>query len=148
MSLIEKINTEIKSAMKARNQADLRGLRSIKAALLLLQTESGDHNINEEKELALLKRLVKQRKDSIETYEKNGRNDLANAEREELDVIQKFLPKQMSMEELKIELSKMIDELGVQSMKDLGKIMPKAMQKFGAASDGKTISSAIKELLG
>jgi len=147
MSLVEKINADIKSAMKAKNKSELRGLRSIKAAILLLQTKTANKNINEHEEIKLLQKLAKQRKDSIETYEKSNRADLANDEKEELEVIQKYLPKQLNKDELKSELEKMVNELEIKSLKDIGKIMPMAMKKLGAVSDGRTISLIIKEIM-
>lgn len=147
MSLTETINNDIKEAMKAKDQAALRGLRSIKSALLLLSTEKGGGDVTEDAELKALQKLAKQRKDSIEIYEQQNREDLAEAEREELAIIERFLPKQMSEEEVKAILEKIIADTGASSPADTGKVMPLAMKEMAGKADGKMISTVLRSLL-
>lgn len=148
MSLEQKIMAELKTAMLAKDEAGLRSLRAIKAAILLVKTsEGGGGEIKEEDEIKLLQKLVKQRKDSLEIFEQQNRADLAQKEKEEITVIEKFLPKQLSTEELKEELNKIIAEVGASSPADLGKVMGIASKKFAGKADGKTISALVKELL-
>jgi uncharacterized protein len=148
MSLEQKVMTELKTAMLAKDEAGLRSLRAIKAAILLVKTsEGGAGELKEEDEVKLLQKLVKQRKDSLEIFEQQNRPDLAQKEKEEIAVIEKFLPQQLSPEELKAELSQIITEVGATSPADLGKVMGVASKKFAGRADGKTISSLTKELL-
>ena len=148
MNLEQKIMAELKTAMLAKDEAGLRSLRAIKAAILLVKTsEGGGGELKEEDEIKLLQKLVKQRKDSLEIFEQQNRADLAQKEKEEIAVIEKFLPKQLSAEELKEELSKIIAEVGASSPADLGKVMGIASKKFAGKADGKTISALVKELL-
>ena len=149
MSLSDKINAAIKEAMKAKDQAALRGLRAVKSAILLEMTKEGAGNgLSEETEIKLLQKMVKQRKDSIEIFEKQERADLAIKEKEDVATIEAFLPEQMSEEELTNALKEIIAETGAESMKDMGKIMGMASQRFAGKADGKTISSIVKTLLG
>ena len=147
MSLESKIATDLKEAMKAKDQVALRGIRAIKAALILLKTDGSGQEITEEKEIKLLQKLVKQRKDSLEIYEKQNREDLAVIEREEIGVIEKYLPEAMSPEELKSALQKIVSDTGASSMKDMGKVMGMANAQFAGKADGKTIAAMVKELL-
>ena len=148
MNLEQKIMAEMKEAMKAKNEAQLRGLRAIKAEIIKAKVEPGaGGEISAEKEISMLQKMVKQRKDSLEIYEKQNREDLAVKEREELEVIEKFLPAQMSEEELKKELQQIITETGASSPADMGKVMGMASKKLAGRADGKTISAAVKELL-
>jgi uncharacterized protein YqeY len=148
MSLEQKIMTELKTAMLAKDEAGLRSLRAIKAAILLVKTaEGGGGEIKEEDEVKLLQKLVKQRKDSLEIFQQQNRTDLAKKEEEEIAVIEKFLPKQLSAEELKEGLVKIISEVGASSPADLGKVMGIASKQFAGKADGKTISALVKELL-
>src|SRR5437762_4900117 len=113
MSLEQKIMADLKTAMLARSEKDLRGLRAIKAAILLAKTSEGaGGELKEDDEIKLLQKLVKQRKDSLEIYQQQNRTDLAQKEQEEIEVIKKFLPQQMSADELKVALSKIISEVG------------------------------------
>ena len=138
----------MKDAMKSKNEALLRGLRAIKAEIIKAKVEPGaGGEISSEKEISMLQKMVKQRKDSLEIYEKQNREDLAVKEREELKVIEKFLPAQMSAEELKKELQQIIAETGASSPADMGKVMGVASKKFAGRADGKTISATVKELL-
>ena len=148
MSLEQKIMTELKTAMLAKDEKALRSLRAVKAAILLAKTsEGGGGELKEEDEIKLLQKLVKQRKDSLEIFTQQNRADLAQKEKEEIDVIEKFLPKQMSPDELKAELKLIIAEVGASSPADMGKIMGAATKKFAGKADGKTISALVKELL-
>ncbi len=147
MSLNDKITADLKAAMKAKDQVALRSIRAIKAALLLLKTDGSGEEVTEEKEIKLLQKLVKQRKDSLEIYEKQDREDLASVEREEIPWIEKYLPEAMSPEELKTAITKIVADTGASSMKDMGKVMGMANAQFAGKADGKTIASLVKELL-
>jgi uncharacterized protein YqeY len=148
MSLEQKIMTELKAAMLAKDEAALRSLRAVKAAILLAKTSEGNvGELREEDEIKLLQKLVKQRKDSLEIYQQQNRADLAKKEEEEIVIIEKFLPKQMSAEELKIEISKIIEDTGAASPADMGRVMGLATKKLAGQADGKTISAMVKELL-
>jgi len=147
MSLEQKINNDLKEAMKAKDQVRLRGIRAVKSAIMLLKTDGSGKEIDEATEIKLLQKLIKQRKDSLEIFEKQNREDLAVKEREEIEVIEKYLPEQMSAEELESALKEIINQTGATSMKDMGKIMGMASQKFAGKADGKTISGLVKKLL-
>lgn len=148
MGLEQKIMTELKTAMLAKDEAGLRSLRAIKAAILLVKTsEGGSGELKEEDEIKLLQKLVKQRKDSLEIFQQQNRPDLAKKEEEEIAVIEKFLPKQLSADELKEALAKIIADTGANSSADLGKVMGIATKQFAGKADGKTISSLVKEML-
>lgn len=145
MSLSEKVMTAIKEAMKAKDQNTLAALRAIKSELLLMQT-SGEAN-TPDAEVKMLQKLVKQRKESAELYEKQNRMDLADPEIFQADIIAQFLPKQLSDEELTRELRSIIEEMGITEMADMGKVMGAASLKLSGKADGKTISLKVKELL-
>lgn len=148
MNLEQKIMTELKTAMLAKDEKSLRSLRAIKAAILLAKTaEGGSGELKEEDEIKLLQKLVKQRKDSLEIFRQQNRADLAQKEEEEIEVIEKFLPQQLSTDELKSELMAIIAETGASSPADMGKVMGVATKKLGGKADGKTISGIVKELL-
>lgn len=148
MSLEQKIMGELKTAMLAKDEAALRSLRAVKAAILLAKTaEGGKGELQEEDEVKLLQKLVKQRKDSLEIFKQQNRNDLAQKEEEEINVIEKFLPKQLTEDEVREMLSDIIKEVGASSPADMGKVMGVATKKMAGKADGKTISSLIKELL-
>jgi uncharacterized protein YqeY len=148
MSLEQKIMTELKAAMLAKDEAALRSLREVKAAILLAKTAEGaSGELKEEEEIKLLQKLVKQRKDSLEIFQQQNRADLAKKEEEEIAIISKFLPKQMSADEIKAELVKIIAAVGAVSPADMGKVMGVATKQFAGMADGKTISGLVKELL-
>ena len=148
MNLEQKIMSELKTAMLAKDEAALRSLRAVKAAILLAKTsEGGSGELKDEDEIKLLQKLVKQRKDSLEIFEQQKREDLAKKEREEIAVIEKFLPQQMSAEEIKTELAKIIASTGASSPADMGKVMGAATKQLAGKADGKTISALVKELL-
>lgn len=148
MSLEQSIMTELKEAMKAKDEAGLRSLRAIKAEIIKAKTEPGANGeISADGELKLLQKLVKQRKDSLDIYQQQNRPDLAIKEEEEIAVIEKFLPKQLSEAELKEALTGIIASTGAASVADLGKVMGVATKQLAGKADGKAISAAVKELL-
>ena len=140
--------TALKEAMKAKDQAALRSIRAIKAAILIQKTDGSGASLDEAGEIKLLQKLVKQRKDSLEIYEKQNRPDLAATEREEIAVIERFLPEQMDGAELEAVLKSIIEKTGANSMKDMGKVMGMASKQLAGRADGKTISTVVKRLLG
>ena len=149
MALEEQIMAEMKDAMKSKNEAVLRSLRAIKAEIIKAKTDPGaGGTVDEATEQKFLQKMMKQRRDSLEIFEKQGREDLAIKEKEEMAVIEKFLPKQMSEAEIKEAVSKIIAETGATSSSDMGKIMGAASKQLAGKADGKTISTIVKELLG
>jgi len=148
MSLEQKVMTDLKIAMLAKDEKSLRSLRAIKAAIINLKTSEGfSGEIKEDDEIKLLQKLVKQRKESLEIYEKQNRDDLAEKEKEEIGVIEKFLPKQLSEEELKEVVASIIKETGATSPADMGKVMGMANKQLGGKADGKAIAAMVKEIL-
>ena len=148
MSLELQVMAEMKDAMKAKAEATLRGLRAIKAEIIKAKTEPGAHGeISAETEQKMLQKMMKQRKDSLEIYQQQNREDLAQKELDEIAVIEKFMPKQMSEAELKEAVAKIITEVGASSAADMGKVMGAATKQLAGKSDGKTISAVVKELL-
>jgi uncharacterized protein YqeY len=148
MNLEIQIMAEMKDAMKSKNEAGLRGLRAIKAEIIKAKTDPGANGvITEEGELKLLQKLVKQRKDSLEIFTQQNRADLAVKEQEEIAIIEKFLPKQMSEAELTESLKAIIAQVGAVSAADLGKVMGVASKQLAGKADGKAISAAVKQLL-
>jgi uncharacterized protein YqeY len=148
MSLEQQVMAEMKDAMKSKNEAVLRSLRAIKAEIIKAKTDPGANGeISEETEQKFLQKMMKQRKDSLEIFEKQGREDLAVKEREEIAVIEKFLPKQLDAAELKEIVAKIITEVGASSPADMGKVMGVASKQLAGKADGKTISAVVKDLL-
>lgn len=147
MKLEEKIMSDLKAAMKAKDQAALRSIRAIKSAILLQKTDGSHKEMTPEMEVKMLQKLVKQRKDSLEIYEKEGREDLAQTEREEIEVIERYLPEQLSPEALEEEVRKIIEQTGASSMTDMGKVMGMASKQMAGRADGKAISEVVKRLL-
>lgn len=148
MSLEQKIMAELKTAMLAKDEKSVRSLRAIKAAIILAKTAEGaGGEISEDVENKLLQKLVKQRKDSLDIFRQQNRADLAQKEEEEIEVIEKFLPKQIGQDELKAILQKIITEVGAASPADMGKVMGVATKQLAGQADGKAISAAVKELL-
>ena len=138
----------MKDAMKSKDEKSLRGLRAIKAAIILAKTAEGaGGKLTEADEVKLLQKLVKQRKDSLEIYQKQNRQDLAQKELEEIGVIEQFLPKQLSGDELKKIIADIIQQTGASSPADMGKVMGVANKQLAGKADGKTISTVVKELL-
>ncbi len=148
MALEQKIMAELKTAMLNKDEAALRSLRAVKAAILLAKTSEGaGGELKEDDEMKLLQKLVKQRKDSLEIFQQQNRADLAKKEEEEIAVIEKFLPKQMSADEIKAALTTIIAETGASSPADMGKVMGAATKQLAGKADGKTISALVRELL-
>ena len=148
MSLEQQVMTEMKEAMKSKNEGLLRSLRAIKAEIIKAKTEPGaGGEINEATEQKFLQKMMKQRKDSLEIFEKQGRADLAEKEQEEMAVIEKFLPKQLSEAEIKDAVASIITSTGASTPGDMGKVMGVASKQLAGLADGKTISNIVKELL-
>lgn len=148
MSLQDKVMEAMKAAMKSKDTQSLEALRSVKSALLLAQTETGSkQEISEEEEIKILQKQVKQRKDSAAIYKEQGREDLAESELLQAKVIEQFLPKQLSVEEVSKIVDEIITETGASSMADMGKVMGIASGKLAGKADGKTISTVVKSRL-
>lgn len=148
MSLEERINADLKTAMLAKDQAAMRGIRAVKAAILLAKTEKGATEVlSAEREIQILQKLIKQRKESIEIYEQQKRDDLAVTEKEEVAVIEKYLPAQMSEAEVRENLQRIIQETGATSAKEMGKVMGAASKFFAGKADNKMVAELVKQLL-
>lgn len=147
MSLELTINEAIKTAMREKDKVALDSLRAVKSQILLLKTEAKGADVSAEQEIAILQRMIKQRKDSYEQFVAQNRNDLAEVELAQMKVIEQFLPAQLSAEELETEIKKIITEVGAESLKDLGKVMGTASKALAGKSDGKSISEMVKKLL-
>lgn len=148
MSLENTINTDIKSAMMAREKDKLEALRAIKAAILLAKTQKGSEGgVSEEEELKILQKLVKQRQESFDIYKGQGRDDMANEELAQLEVIKKYLPEAMSEEEVKAVIQSIIKKTGASSMKDMGKVMGMASKQLAGKADNKSVAGMIKTML-
>lgn len=148
MSLKASVESEIKKAMLAKDKDRLRALRAIKSLILLEETKGGAaEQLSEEEELKLLTKAAKQRKDSADIYKQQNREDLYAVEMAELDIINEFLPKQLSEDELEAELKKIIAETGAEGPKDMGKVMGAATKALAGKADGKAISTKVKSLL-
>ncbi len=148
MSLKQQIDSDIKSAMLAKNKEELMALRSIKSLILLAETEKGvTAEISSEAEIKLLMKAAKQRKESAEIFQKEGRDELAQKELLELEVIGRYLPKQLSEEEITGEVKKIIEQVGAKGPQDMGKVMGTANRQLAGKADGKMISEIVKKLL-
>lgn len=148
MSLEQEIMTRLKEAMKSKDEDGLRSLRAIKAEIIKAKTEAGSGGvITEDGEIKLLQKMAKQRKDSLEIFEQQGRSDLAAKEKAELEVIGQFLPEQLSEEKLKAIIQEIIKETGATSPADMGKVMGAATKRLAGKADGKAISTQVKALL-
>lgn len=148
MTLYDTINDEIKRAMLAKDRIRLETLRGIKKEMLEAKTAKGaPAELTEEAIIAILQRMIKQRKDSAEIYTSSGRDELAENEVEQLNVIREFLPKQLSEEELELEIAKVITETGATSMKEMGKVMGIATKTLAGKAEGRAISAMVKKLL-
>jgi len=148
MTLEQTISAQIKDAMKARQKARLRSLRAIKSAIMLEKSKDGASDISDEAVLPILQKLAKQRRESLELYEQQGRDDLATEEKEDLAVIVEFLPAQMGEEEVRAKLTAIVEKVGATGPQDMGKVMGAAMGALKGKADGKMISRIVKELLG
>jgi uncharacterized protein len=148
MSLEQTIMADLKVAMRSKDEKALRSLRAVKAEIIMAKTSEGaGGQISPEEEMKILQKLVKQRKDSLEIYQKQNRADLALTEEEEIEIIEKYLPKQLSADAIKAALTKVIADVGASSMADMGKVMGIATQQLAGQADGKTINSIARELL-
>ena len=148
MSLQASIDQDIKTAMLAKNEAGLRGLRAIKSALLVAKTEKGAaQQLDEATELKVLQKLVKQRKESAAIYQEQNRPDLYQIEAEEIAVIEAYLPKALAEEEVAAIIRNLINQSGATGMQDMGKVMGLATKALAGQADGKLISELVKQLL-
>lgn len=147
MSLQQKVMEDIKAAMRAKDAVALEALRAIKSAILLAQTESSSKDLSEKDELKILQKLVKQRRDSAQIFTEQNRADLAEPELNQAKIIEKFLPEQLSEEEITAIVKQVISDTGAASMSDMGKVMGAANAKIAGRADGKTISTIVKREL-
>ena len=147
MSLEIIISDAIKDAMRAKDKIALDALRAVKSQILLVKTEAKGADVSAEQEIAILQRMIKQRKDSFDQFTAQNRSDLAEVEQAQSTIIEKFLPQQLSTEELESEIKKIISQTGAESAKDLGKVMGMASKQLAGKSDGKSISDMAKKLL-
>jgi uncharacterized protein YqeY len=148
MKLVDRINADLKTAMLSRDEIALRGVRAIKAAILMAQTEVGaNKELTPEKEIAILQKLVKQRRDSIAIFDQQNRTDLSEKEKEEVAIIEKYLPAQLSEQEITSKVKEIIASTGAAGMKDMGKVMGEASKALTGKADGSLISQIVKKLL-
>lgn len=149
MTLKEKINEDLKTAMKAKDEKALRGIRAIKAAIILAETAEGrtSKDLTSEEEISVLQKLIKQRKESYDIYIQNGKNDLAQIEKEEIEVIEKYLPQPLSVEELEMLIKQTIQQENASTIKDMGKVMKALAPKIMGRADNKMVSEMVKKLL-
>ena len=148
MSLTDRINTDMKEAMKAKDQVTLRGVRAIKSAIMLLLTEAGAaKELTEDQEIQVLQKLVKTRRDSLDIYKQQNREDLAAKELEEIEVIERYLPKQLSDDEVAAIIADIVAQTGANSMKDMGKVMGLASKQLAGKADNRKISEMVKAKL-
>ncbi|MEO2061292.1 MAG: GatB/YqeY domain-containing protein [Mesonia sp.] len=147
MSLEKDVMTQMKAAMKAKDAAALEALRAVKSAILLAKTENSQQDLSEEEEIKILQKLVKQRKDSAILYREQNREDLAEPEEKQAEVIAQFLPEQLSEAEIEEKVEAIIAQTGAEGMKDMGKVMGLASKELAGKADGKTISMVVKKKL-
>jgi uncharacterized protein YqeY len=147
MSLEEKINKDLVIAMKAKDEVTLRGIRAIKSAIQLAKTDGSGQAIDEAREVQMLQKLVKTRQESLDIYTKNNREELAQKEREEIEVIKRYLPAMLEGAELEAILKQIVAETGATSAKDMGKVMGAANKQLAGKADGRAISDIVKKLL-
>jgi|TARA_B100001248_G_scaffold90073_1_gene66585 uncharacterized protein YqeY len=148
MSLLKKIDNDIKFAMKSKDALSLESLRAVKSSILLFKTKSGSStDLSDQDEIKILQKLVKQRKDSAEIYKNQNRLELCDTELNQARIIESYLPKQLSPSELSIIIDKIIIKLNASSMKDMGKVMGLASKELSGKSDGKTISEIVRKKL-
>ena len=147
MTLQSKVMEDMKSAMKAKDKVSLRGLRAIKSAILLAQTDGTGAEIDEAREVQIVQKLIKQRQDSLKIYQDQNRADLAQIEADEIEVLQKYLPEQLSEEDLKAAIQAIIDRSGARSMKDMGKVMGLASGELQGKADNRLVAAMVKQLL-
>lgn len=147
MSLESKITEQMKEAMRSKNQIALESLRAIKSEILLVKTSGGNGEMTESQEIAMLQKLIKQRKEAAEQFTNNDRAELAEKELAQAEIIQGFLPQQLTAEELEIALKKIIEEVGATSAKEIGKVMGAASAQLAGKAEGKMIAETVKKLL-
>lgn len=147
MTLEEKINLDLVVAMKAKDEVSLRGIRAIKSVILLAKTDGSGNAIDEAREVQMLQKLVKTRQESLDIYTKNNRPELAEKEREEIEVIKRYLPAMLEGAELEAILKQIVAETGATSAKDMGKVMGAANKQLAGKADGRAISEIVKQLL-
>lgn len=147
MSIQSEVMSRMKEAMKAKDTVALEALRALKSAFLLANTSGGNVELSEADEVKIVQKLVKQRKDSAEIFTEQGRDDLAAPELAQAEVLEQFLPKQLSEEEIRAKVTQVIEQTGASSMKDMGRVMGMASKAMAGMADGKTISGIVKELL-
>ncbi len=148
MSIAEKINEDIKKAMLAKDKIRLTALRAVKSAFLLVNTEGGDSSLTDERALAIIQKMVKQRKETAEIYKTQNRPDLYETEIAEAAIISEYLPEALSPAQIEAIVSEIITETGANGIKDMGKVMGLANKKMSGQADGKTISEIVKRMLG
>jgi len=147
MTLEERINKDLVTAMKAKDDVSLRSIRAIKSAIQIARTDGSGIAIDAAREVAMVQKLVKTRQESFDIYSKNNRPELAEKEREEIEIIKRYLPEMMEGEALENALSAIIAEVGATSPKDIGKVMGAASKKLAGKADGRAISETVKKLL-
>lgn len=147
MSLETRIQKDMVQAMKSKDKDRLRALRAVKSEILLANTDGSGETVDEAKEIKIIQKMVKSRQESLEIYEKEGREDLASKERSEIEHIQSYLPEQMSEEEIKIKINAIIDQANATSMADMGRVMALAQKEMGGKADGKTMATLVKARL-
>ena len=147
MSLEEKINADIKTAMLSKDRATLESLRAIKSAILLEKTSKAGGELTEAAETAMLQRLIKQRREAADIYQSQNRDDLRDAELQQVAVIERYLPEQLSAEEVEKALRQIIEQTGATGMKDMGQVMGMATKQFAGKADNKTVSEMVKKML-
>ena len=147
MRLESRITGDLKEAMKAKDQAALRTIRAIKAAILLQKTDGSGKELTEEMEIKMIQKLAKQRQDSLDIYTKQNREDLAVIEREELEILKRYLPEQLSEDKIKEVVDKIIAATGAEGMKDMGRVMGMVSKELAGKADGKTISGIVRTAL-
>ena len=149
MTLEQQVQEDIKQAMKAKDTVAMNATRAIKGQILLFKTsEGGSKEVTDGDILNMIRKLVKQRKEAAEQYTAAGRQELADNELAEASVLERYLPKQLSVDEVKVKVQEIISQVGATSIKDMGKVMGAANKALAGLSDGRTISSVVKELLG
>lgn len=147
---MEKLSEDLKAAMRAKDQVRLRTIRSLRAALMekeIEERQGGEGSLSEEQELAVVQKQAKQRRDAIDQYEDADRKDLASKEREELDIIEEYLPRQLNDEEIRQAVQEVIDSTGASSRADMGKVMGASMQKLRGRAEGRKVQQIAQELL-
>ena len=145
--LKEKLMEDLKVSMRNKDEIRKNTVQMVRAAILQIEKDKGIQ-VEDDKILEIIAKEVKSKKDALKDFEKAGREDLINQTNQEIAVLQEYLPKQLSKEEIKVELEKIIAEIGATSMKDMGNIMKEAKSKMGASADGKTINEVAKEIMG